>query len=128
MAVIELNFKVIRDRAEIEIHSRVMNHPNIVQLHEVYCNELKFPGESEPISKLILIIEKMNGGELFTKISALHHFTERQAVEATRQIAAAMFHLHSTHNIAHRDLKPENLLYDNKSEGKGISRNFLTES
>ena len=53
----------------------------MVQLHEVYCNELKFPGESEASSKLILILERMQGGELFQRISDLHHFTERQAVE-----------------------------------------------
>ena len=55
--------KVIRDRprgrAEVEVHTKVMDHPNIVQLHEVFCNELKFPGESEASAKLILILEKM---------------------------------------------------------------------
>lgn len=55
--------KVIKDRprarAEVEIHTKVMDHPNIVQLHQVFCNELKFPGESEPTGKLILILEKM---------------------------------------------------------------------
>ena len=114
--------KVIRDRprarAEIEMHAKVRDHVNIVNLHEVYCNELKFPGESDATSKLILILERMQGGELFTRISDLHHFTEKQAVDATRQIAAALLHLHVVHNVAHRDLKPENLLYDNKSECK----------
>ena len=114
--------KVIRDRprarAEIEMHAKVMDHVNIVNLHEVYCNELKFPGESDATSKLILIMERMQGGELFTRISDLHHFTEKQAVDATRQITAALLHLHVVHNVAHRDLKPENLLYDNKSECK----------
>ena len=55
--------KVIRDRprarAEVEIHRQVMEHPHVVQLHQVFCNELKFPGESEPSAKLILIMEKM---------------------------------------------------------------------
>ena len=48
-----------RARAEVEIHTKVMDHPNIVQLYQVFCNELKFPGESEPTGKLILILEKM---------------------------------------------------------------------
>ncbi|CAG5112743.1 Oidioi.mRNA.OKI2018_I69.chr2.g6924.t1.cds [Oikopleura dioica] len=55
--------KVIRDRprarAEVEMHSTVMGHENVVQLHEVFCNELKFPGESDATAKLILIMEKM---------------------------------------------------------------------
>lgn len=55
--------KVIRDRprarAEVEIHTKVMDHPNVVQLHDVFCNELKFPGESDAPAKLILILEKM---------------------------------------------------------------------
>ena len=68
----------------------------------------------------------MQGGELFTRISDLHHFTEKQAVDATRQITAALLHLHIVHNVAHRDLKPENLLYDNKSEcNYTFSVNFL---
>jgi len=55
---------------------------------------------------------------LFQRIAQHHHFTEREAVAATNQIAEAVHHLHVVHNIAHRDLKPENLLY-NYSEGSG---------
>ena len=40
--------KIIKDRprarAEVLIHKKVMDHPNIVQLHHVFCNELTFPG------------------------------------------------------------------------------------
>lgn len=61
-------------------------------------------------------MEKMKGGELFQRIADHHHFTEREAVKATKQIVQAVYHLHVVHNVAHRDLKPENLLYVDKSE------------
>lgn len=86
---------------------------------KVFCNDLQFPGESESRSRLLLVMELMDGGELFNRITEEHGFTERQAAIATKQVAHAVYHLH-TLNIAHRDLKPENLLYKDKSENAPI--------
>ena len=115
--------KVVVDRPkaqqEVQMHWTCSGHPQVVTLFEVYRNELQFPGESESQSRLLLVLELMDGGELFYRISKQSGFTERQAAATTMQIALAVRHLHSM-NIAHRDLKPENLLYKSNSEDSPI--------
>ncbi|CAK8678117.1 unnamed protein product [Clavelina lepadiformis] len=115
--------KVVLDRPkarqEVQMHWMCSGHPQVVSLFEVFRNELQFPGESESQCRLLLVLELMDGGELFYRISKQHGFTERHAAATTMQIALAVRHLHSM-NIAHRDLKPENLLYKNSSEESPI--------
>ena len=62
-----------------------------------------------------MILDLMDGGELFDRIRKKIAFTEKEASEITRQVASALYHIHSL-NIAHRDLKPENLLIKDKSD------------
>ncbi|XP_057688934.1 MAP kinase-activated protein kinase 5 isoform X3 [Corythoichthys intestinalis] len=90
------------------------NNPNIVQILEVYANSVQFPHESSPRARLLIVMEMMEGGELFHRISQHRHFTEKMASEVTKQISQALEHCHSL-NIAHRDLKPENLLFKDNS-------------
>ena len=115
--------KVVVDRPkaqqEVQMHWMCSGHPHVVTLYEVFRNELQFPGESESQSRLLLVLELMDGGELFFRISKQSGFTERQAAATTMQIALAVRHLHNM-NIAHRDLKPENLLYKSTSEDSPI--------
>jgi len=77
-----------------------------------------------------IVTELCTGGELFDKIVAVKHFTERQAADLIRQIISAVFYCHSN-NIVHRDLKPENILYESEAPEAcikiidfGTSRNF----
>ena len=49
------------------------------------------------------------GKELFDKIVALGHYSERDAAHIMEQVFSAISYLHSK-GIAHRDLKPENLM------------------
>lgn len=79
---------------------------------------------------LYIVTELCTGGELFDKIIAIKHFTERQASEIIKQILSAVYYCH-TNNIVHRDLKPENILYESKHSDAllkiidfGTSRNF----
>nr|CAB3263641.1 MAP kinase-activated protein kinase 5-like [Phallusia mammillata] len=115
--------KVVVDRPkaqqEVQMHWNCSGHPHVVTLYEVFRNDLQFPGESESQSRLLLVLELMDGGELFFRISKQHGFTERHAAGTTMQIAMAVQHLHGK-NIAHRDLKPENLLYKSSSENSPI--------
>ncbi|XP_063968051.1 MAP kinase-activated protein kinase 5-like [Lytechinus pictus] len=106
-------------RAEVNLHSRCSGHPNIVKIVEVYSNEVQFPGEPAPRSRLLVVMELMDGGELFDRISKQKRFTERQAVILTKQIASAVLRCHNL-NIAHRDLKPENLLLKDNSEDSPV--------
>ena len=61
---------------------------------------------------LLVIMECMNGGELFNRIQDRGEaaFTEREAARIMQMICTAVAHLHGM-DIAHRDLKPENLLF-----------------
>lgn len=93
-----LNQKLV----QTEIHILLtLKHPNIVQLKEVFETE----------DKIQLILELVNGGELFERIVEKGQYSEHDAAQAVRDILSALQYLHS-HGIAHRDIKPENLLYE----------------
>ncbi|KAI9722523.1 MAG: hypothetical protein M1828_004518 [Chrysothrix sp. TS-e1954] len=78
---------------------KLLDHPNIVKLKDVWENR----------SELYLIMELVDGGELFDYIDAAGGFKEDQAVWIFRQLMAAVLHCHRL-GIHHRDLKPENIL------------------
>ena len=93
---------------ELKIMS-IIDHPNIVRVYEYYeCHGVVF-----------IVMELMNGGELFDKIVEYEHYTEKQASETFRPIVDAVRYCH-TLGIVHRDLKPENLLYSSNEENAMI--------
>ncbi|PVD33140.1 hypothetical protein C0Q70_08589 [Pomacea canaliculata] len=104
-----------RSRQEVEIHCKVNGHPNIVSLHCVYHNTFRLNGDATPRSRLLLVLELMEGGELFDCISRAECFTEETAAQYMKQAVKAVHCLHER-NIAHRDLKPENFLLTDDSE------------
>ncbi|XP_060714387.1 MAP kinase-activated protein kinase 3 [Tachysurus vachellii] len=96
-------------RREVELHWRVSSGPHIVRILSLYEN--MHHGKK----CLLIIMECMEGGELFSRIQARgdQAFTEREGSEIMRDIGTAIEFLHNM-NIAHRDIKPENLLYNSK--------------
>lgn len=84
--------------SEVSILRRV-HHPNIVQLVAEYDTH----------SELYLVMELIKGGDLFDAIAAATKFSEKEASMMIRNLASALFYLHSL-NVVHRDIKPENLL------------------
>ncbi|XP_064612765.1 MAP kinase-activated protein kinase 5-like isoform X2 [Liolophura sinensis] len=108
-----------RSRTEVNLHVMCSGHPNIVEVYNVYANDVQFPKEQQPRARLLVVMELMQGGELFDKISHSKYFTEKLAAKYMHQIAHAVQRCHSL-NIAHRDLKPENLLLKDSSEAAGI--------
>ncbi|XP_026581094.1 MAP kinase-activated protein kinase 3 isoform X2 [Pseudonaja textilis] len=98
-------------RQEVDHHWRASGCPHIVHILEVYENI------HHGKRCLLIIMECMEGGELFTRIQERgdQAFTEKEASEIMRDIGTAIQHLHGM-NIAHRDVKPENLLYTSKEK------------
>jgi len=56
-----------------------------------------------------IVMESINGGELFTHLRRARKFSDEQSKFYAALTGAAFAHIHSK-NIIHRDLKPENIL------------------
>jgi len=56
---------------------------------------------------------------LFDAIAAATKFSEKEASMMIRNLASALFYLHSL-NVVHRDIKPENLLVSDFFVGKTV--------
>merc|ERR1719220_2049993 len=82
---------------------KLMDHPNIIKLHESF----------EDHRNIYLVMELVAGGELFDRIIEAGHFTEQQAAILMQQIIRAIYYMHESH-VCHRDLKPENFLFVTK--------------
>jgi calcium/calmodulin-dependent protein kinase I len=82
-----------------------VDHPNVVKLFEIY----------DEGSVIYLVMEIMNGGELFDRIIEKSKYSEVQAAETVKPLVDAIRYCHES-DIIHRDLKPENLLYESQEE------------
>ena len=63
----------------------------------------------DTLDNMYLVLELINGGDLFDAITGVTRFSEPQARVMVRHLASALAYLHSN-SIVHRDVKPENLL------------------
>lgn len=80
---------------------KLISHPNIMGLYDVWENK----------NDLYLILEYIEGGELFDYLIKHGKLHEEEAIYYFKQIIRGISYLHQF-NICHRDLKPENLLLD----------------
>lgn len=92
-------------RREVQIMHHLTGQPNIVELKGAY----------EDKQSVHLVMELCAGGELFDRIIAKGHYTERAAASLLRVIVQIVHTCHSM-GVIHRDLKPENFLLLNKNE------------
>jgi len=92
-------------RREVQIMYHLSGQPGVVELKGAY----------EDKSNVHLVMELCAGGELFDRIIAKGHYTERAAASLLRTIVEIVHTCHSM-GVIHRDLKPENFLLLSKDE------------
>lgn len=92
-------------KREIQIMQHLSGQPNIVE----------FKGAYEDKHSVHLVMELCAGGELFDRIIAKGHYSERAAASICRAIVNVVHVCHFM-GVMHRDLKPENFLLSDKSE------------
>ncbi|ORZ30717.1 kinase-like domain-containing protein [Catenaria anguillulae PL171] len=80
---------------------KLVQHPHVMQLYDVY----------ETDDELYLVLEHVEGGELFDYLVKRGRLDEKEACTFFQQIIFGLDYCHK-HQICHRDLKPENLLLD----------------
>ncbi|CDW85253.1 cbl-interacting serine threonine-protein kinase 9 [Stylonychia lemnae] len=86
----------------------MIDHPNVVKLVEVLGNN----------TKIFIVLELINGGDLFDKIKEqTTGLSEQQTREYFKQILSAVEYCHKM-SVFHRDLKPENILVDDNNQLK----------
>ncbi|KAH7550368.1 hypothetical protein JRO89_XS13G0179300 [Xanthoceras sorbifolium] len=96
-------------RREVMIMSTLPDHPNVIKLRATY----------EDSENVHLVMELCEGGELFDRIVARGHYTERAAAGVARTIMEVVRMCHEN-GVMHRDLKPENFLLANKKESSPL--------
>ncbi|KAH9651812.1 calcium-dependent protein kinase 9 [Citrus sinensis] len=92
-------------KREIQIMQHLSGQPNIVE----------FKGAYEDKQSVHVVMELCAGGELFDRIIAKGHYSERAAASICRSIVNVV-HICHFMGVMHRDLKPENFLLSSKDE------------
>ncbi|XP_053134971.1 death-associated protein kinase 2-like [Hemicordylus capensis] len=90
------------DREQVEREVCILQqleHPSIMRLYDVFASK----------AEMVLILELIQGGELFDFIAEKEILSEEEAIEFLKQILQGVAYMHSCH-IAHFDLKPENIM------------------
>ena len=101
--------KVISKDLPISNQELIYNEIKIVRLLPKNENILKMYEIFEEKNEIVLILELMNGGDIYQLIRKQHEPNEKKICFLFNQILKAVQFLHCN-GVAHRDIKPENLL------------------
>ena len=82
----------------------MLNNINNFNNNDIRCYETYDEGQ-----EFFIVTELVAGGELFDRIVAKTHYTEKEARDLVRTFLETMAYMHEA-GVVHRDLKPENLL------------------
>lgn len=88
---------------EIEVMKK-LSHPNIMTLEEIH----------ESQNSIYLVMELLEGGELFTYIFKKNGLEQAEYYRIIKSLLEALAYM-DNHSIMHRDLKPENMILKFKS-------------
>ena len=92
----------VEDMGDVEREVTILEKltsPHIIRLYEIY---------DQP-KQMCLVMELVNGGELFDRIVKKEHYSEHEAASATSTLCLTLAYMHEN-QVVHRDLKPENIL------------------
>jgi serine/threonine protein kinase len=93
----ELNYRrTLNEKTILEM----VNHPNIVKLYYAFQDN----------NKVYLILEYLDGGELFHHLAQERFMSEKSASYYIAQMILALRYLHCNLKVIYRDLKPENCM------------------
>jgi len=86
-----------------------LRHKNIVALNDFFEEKEYF----------YLVMELLEGGDVFDRIVEKNHYTELDARDLARELLSAVAYMHAR-GVAHRDLKPQNLLLVSMEDNSAI--------
>jgi ribosomal protein S6 kinase alpha-5 len=89
---------------EVKYLNMCQGHVNIVKLFDVLQDDLH----------TYIIMELLDGGELFDHIKLRGQFSEQEACNIMKSLISSIQFMHSQ-GVVHRDLKPENIIFADKT-------------
>ena len=84
-------------------------HPYVIEIVDFFEDDDNF----------YLVMERMDGGDVFDRIIEKQKYTEKDARDLAKFLLDAVFLIHSK-DITHRDLKPQNILLKSKDSDADI--------
>lgn len=102
------SMNLVRLAQEIQI-LETLKHPSIMGFIE--CIETK--------TKVVIVCELLQGGELFDRILKKGSYSESDAKAVVKELLSALEYAHSV-GVIHRDLKPENIILTSQDNDKNV--------